>query len=73
MLHKIIRKYVKYSRIILFCLNEKSLAQNCFAPQEERFLWQARQKAQEYRLCIPSIFNAACREKILPEAVVSLT
>ena len=29
--HRKIRKYVKYSRIFLYCLNEKLLAQNCAA------------------------------------------
>ena len=36
-LHRKIRKYVKYSRIFLFCLDEKSLAQNCFARKKIDF------------------------------------
>ncbi|MBQ3391482.1 MAG: hypothetical protein IJG56_03680, partial [Clostridia bacterium] len=32
---------------------------------KERFLCRARRKAQEYWLCIPSIFNEARREKFL--------
>ena len=36
-LHKKIRKYVKYSRIFLYCLDEKSLAQNCFARKKRDF------------------------------------
>ena len=37
LLHRKIRKYVKYSRIFLFCLSEKFLAQNCFARKKRGF------------------------------------
>ncbi len=36
-LHRKIRKYVKYSRIFLYCLNEKCLAQNCYARKKQDF------------------------------------
>jgi len=49
----------KYSRSFSFCLNEKFLAQNCYAPEKERFFCQARRKAQKYWICISSIFNEA--------------
>ena len=62
----------QHSRIFSFCLNESLLAQNCFAPQKVRLWCRTRQKAQEYRRCIPSIFNDVWRRKILFEAVVSL-
>ncbi len=68
-LHKTIRKYIQYSLIVVSCLDEKYLAQNCSAPQKDRFLCQTRQKAQEYWICIPSIFNAVWRKKILFEAI----
>ena len=71
--HRKIRRYNKYSRIFLLRLDEKYLAQNCFAPQTERFLCQARRLAQEYWIWIPSTGNDAWREKILFAAVVSLT
>ena len=64
-LHRKTRKYVKYSRVFLYCLDEKSLAQNCFARKKRDFLRRARRKAQEYWICIPSIFNDVRREKIL--------
>ena len=63
--HRKHRKYTKYSRCFLYCLDEKTLSQNCFAPQKVRFLCRTRRKAQEYWLCIPSIFNEVRREKIL--------
>ena len=62
-LHRKIRKYIKYSRIFLYRLNEKWLAQNCFARKKRVFLHRARRNAQEYWTCIPSIFNEARREK----------
>ena len=40
--------------------------------QKDRFLCRARRKAQEYWLCIPSIFNEVRREKILFALDVSL-
>ncbi|MBR0199573.1 MAG: hypothetical protein IJQ42_05355, partial [Oscillospiraceae bacterium] len=63
--HRKIREYSKYSRIFLYRLGEKCLAQNCAAPQTERFLCQARRLAQEYWICIPSTGNDAWHEKIL--------
>ena len=36
-LHRKNRKYVKYSRFFLYCLDEKSLAQNCFARKKRDF------------------------------------
>ena len=33
--------------------------------QKLRFLWRTRRKAQEYWICIPSIFNEVRRENIL--------
>ena len=71
--HRIIREYSKYSRIFLYRLDEKCLAQNCAAPQTERFMCQARRLAQEYWICIPSTGNDAWYEKILFAAVASLT
>ena len=38
-----------------------------------RFLCRTRRKAQEYWLCIPSIFNEVRREKILFAAIASLS
>ena len=71
--HRKHRKYTKYSRCFLYCLDEKTLSQNCFAPQKVRFLCRTRRKAQEYWLCIPSIFNEVRREKILFAAIASLS
>ncbi|MBQ6274841.1 MAG: hypothetical protein IJK63_11545, partial [Oscillospiraceae bacterium] len=36
-LHRKIRKYIKYSRIFLYCLIEKALAQNCSARKKRDF------------------------------------
>ena len=36
-LHRKIRKYSKYFRIFLSCLDEKTLAQNCFARKKKGF------------------------------------
>ena len=55
--HRKHRKYTEYSRC---------------SPQKVRFLCRTRRKAQEYWLCIPSIFNEARREKILFAAIASL-
>ena len=71
--HRKHRKYTEYSRCFLYCLDEKTLSQNCFAPQKVRFLCRTRRKAQEYWLCIPSIFNEVRREKILFAAIASLS
>ena len=71
--HRKHRKYTKYSRCFLYCLDEKSLSQNCCAPQKERFLCRTRRKAQEYWPCIPSIFNEVRREKILFAAIAFLS
>ena len=71
-LHRKDRKSVKDSRPFLYRLHGKCLAQNCCAPQKERFSRQTRRKAQKYWACISSIFNAVCREKIPFEAVGSL-
>ena len=54
---KIAEIHTSIPAIFSFCLNEKFLAQNCYAPEKERFFCQARRKAQKYWICISSIFN----------------
>ena len=59
MLYEKLRKYMQVFPQFFIYLNEKILAQNCYAPEKERFFCQARRKAQKYWICISSIFNEA--------------
>ena len=52
-LHKKFRKYVSIPEILLFCLSEKLLAQNCGAPYKQDFFGRTRQSAAG----IPSYFK----------------
>ena len=49
--------------IFVLCTDEKLLAQNCEAPQSERFLRKTRQRTRE-SCRIPSFDNAVLHEKI---------
>ena len=64
-LHRKIRKYVKYSRIFLFCLNEKVLAQNCFARKKRFFRVGRGEKRRNTGVVFRAFSTKPRREKIL--------
>ena len=58
-------EYVKYSPDFFYLSGRKISRSKLLRTQKDRFLCRARRKAQEYWLCIPSIFNEVRRENIL--------
>ena len=65
MLHQKIREYTQVFPDFLLLPERKIPRSKLRSTSKERFLCWARRKAQEYWLCIPSIFNEARCKRIL--------
>ena len=64
-LHKKFRKYDSIPGILLYCLDEKCLAQNCFAPEKQDVFARTRQIDAGILFVFQGDLTQYCRKKTL--------